>query len=81
MFDTDQAVKAHALQMWANYVETGNVLLSAEDAESQNKCRRPNERISIKALTPSQMKLVIRLRDMAENELRSTPSIAPTYLG
>jgi len=28
---TDQEIIAHALGMWANYIETANIVLSAQD--------------------------------------------------
>lgn len=63
MFDeqSDAVVIAHALSMWANYIETGDVCMSAEDAE------RANEKFN--ALSTDQMKFVIRLREM-ETEAR-----------
>jgi hypothetical protein len=48
-----------ALNMWANYLETGDPTMSADDA-----CRCGWKGI-IKELTPDQEKLVSRLRDEA----------------
>lgn len=55
---TDDELICNALQMWANHIETGNVVLSATDAK---QARKP-----FKALDAHQMKLVIRLRELAE---------------
>ena len=54
---TDEELIAHALDMWANYVETSNVSLSANDAAEQ--------KAKFNALSLDQMKLVIRLRELA----------------
>lgn len=37
MFETDEQIIIHALNMWKNHIETGNVLLSANDAIEQKK--------------------------------------------
>lgn len=58
---TDNQLAAHALDMWANYVETGEVSLSAKDAAER--------KLHFNALTLEQMKGVVRLRDLA-NEIR-----------
>lgn len=55
--ETDEHLVRNALQMWANYIETGNVNLSAKDAQA---ARKP-----FRALGVDQMKLVIRLRELA----------------
>ncbi len=49
----------HALNMWANYLETGDPIMSADDA-----CRCGWKGV-IKELTLDQEKLVSRLRDEA----------------
>lgn len=56
--ESDESLIRNALTMWANYIETGNVVLSAKDAQ---QARKP-----FKALDHQQMKLVIRLRELAE---------------
>jgi hypothetical protein len=39
-FDSsDKELEAHALKMWANWIETGNVLTSANDIEES--CLQP----------------------------------------
>lgn len=58
MEETDDELIKRALGHWANHIETGNVVLSAQDAA------RTGERHE--ALSLDQMKLVIRLRELAE---------------
>jgi hypothetical protein len=55
--ESDESLIQNALQMWANYIETGTVMLTAKDAE---KAKKP-----FKSLDLHQMKLVVRLRDLA----------------
>lgn len=55
--NTDEQKIGYALGLWANYIETGNILLCAEDAEKQGE--------KVKALNLEQMKTVVRLRDLA----------------
>lgn len=55
--ESDENLIHTALQMWANYIETGNVALTAKDAQNASK--------PFKALDLHQMKLVIRLRELA----------------
>jgi hypothetical protein len=50
------------LQMWANWIETGDVILSATDAENMGK--------KVLALKVEQMKTVIELRELADKILR-----------
>jgi len=52
------ALCVHSLNMWANYIETGDPVLNQIDAI--------NMRQSIKPLSREQVKLVIRLRDLAD---------------
>jgi len=56
--DTDGAIVYYALSGYANWIETGNFLMSAKDAEQQKK--------PFKALESSQMRRVLRLREMAD---------------
>jgi hypothetical protein len=65
MFEKDNQIKAHALLMWANYIETGNVAMSAADAIN---CGRSNE---IETLTRYQHEFVQRLRTLATKELEN----------
>lgn len=55
--DSDITLTHRALSGYANWIETGNFLLSARDAADQEK--------PYVALNVDQMKLVIRLRDLA----------------
>lgn len=59
MFKTNEEKAAYALDLWANYIETGNLLISAKDAEKQKKS------IKIKELNIDQMKIVISIRELA----------------
>ena len=54
---SDGELLQQALNMWANHIETATIELSAVDAEAAKK--------PFKALSLEQMKLVIRLRDLA----------------
>lgn len=67
MNDVDDVVAA--LQMRANWVETGNVVLSRNDAiaSGQHKLIRP--------LADDQLELVRRLRDLAAELLDGRASI------
>lgn len=64
--DTDLMV--NALQMWANYVETRDVNLSANDAHQMRKTVRP--------LGEDGMELVLRLRKLART-LAETAAASP----
>jgi hypothetical protein len=54
---TDQELIARALNLWGNWIETGNIILSAEDAQQR--------KLKFNALSVDQMKLVVRLRELA----------------
>lgn len=58
---TDRQLTCHALTMWANYIETGDVVRSAAD--------NANMKEPVKALTLDQMRMVVRLRDLAARSL------------
>ena len=64
MFDKDSHVKSFALNMWVNYIETGDVNLSAVDAKQMDE--------SFNALTAEQMEFVVRLRRLAVKEMTAT---------
>jgi len=51
-----------ALQMRTNFIETGSVVLSAEDAVAQKK--------PVKALSTDQMRLIVRSRELVEKLLK-----------
>lgn len=59
---SDNELKENALNMWANYVETGNPILSATDMQAQRKQPR--------TLSEDGMRLVLRLRALARKEGR-----------
>jgi hypothetical protein len=61
MFEQDKHVRSHALSMWANYIETGELSCSA--TEYKNMLKEVNE------LSTDQEKFVARLRKMATEEL------------
>jgi hypothetical protein len=64
---SDAELIANALNLWANYVESGNVLLSANDAKASNK---PFRSLGLDGMT-----LVQRLRELAE-QVQSTYKLA-----
>ena len=69
MFETDASLIAYSLNMWANYIETGDICLNAQDARNTKK--------EINALTTSQMEMVIRLRKLSSKSL-TKPSVDVT---
>ena len=54
---SDQQLASMALNMWACHIETGEVNVSALDAERMGK--------KVKALDVGQMELVVRIRKLA----------------
>ncbi len=58
---TDNELKFYAYNGYANWLETGNMSLSAENAQRQMK--------PFNALNSNQMRMVLRLRKMAEATL------------
>lgn len=54
---SDAELIKFALMYWANHIETGNVLFSAEDAA--------NRKMPVKVLSDEQKELVLRLRKLA----------------
>jgi hypothetical protein len=63
---TDLQLQASAMNMWANYVETGDVNLSAQDAQN---CKKP-----FRALDHHQMRMVLHFRDLSSRLLRQDSS-------
>lgn len=57
-YGTDLDVAVHALSMWKNYIETGSVNLSAQDAANQD---RQDE---VRPLNDSQYRFLVRLEDI-----------------
>jgi len=62
MFGDDHMLKHQALLFWCNYIETGNINLSKEDAVNCGDTPQ--------ILSASQEKLVERLRSIAKEELQ-----------
>jgi hypothetical protein len=61
---SDKEIIRHAVLMWRNYIQTGDVVLSAADAVNsgqQDKCRQ---------LSSDQIQFVIRLEQLAEKQSR-----------
>ena len=54
---------ANSLRMWANYIETRDVVLSATDAQQIGRF--------IAALNTEQMKRVVQLRELADEVYES----------
>ena len=54
MFEKENHMISHALNMWANYIETGDVTKSAQDAQRFKEY--------FNALTEDQMEFILRLR-------------------
>ena len=58
---TDLELIVHALNMWANYIETGDLVLSAQDVKNMMSADK------IKSLSLEQIKIVVRLRELAKS--------------
>lgn len=54
---------SNSLKMWANYIETGDVVLTAEDAQNIDK--------KVRALNTEQMKRVVELRALVDSIYKS----------
>jgi hypothetical protein len=54
MFEKENYMISYALNLWANYIETGDVTMSAQTAQ---KIKEP-----FNALTEDQMEFILRLR-------------------
>ena len=66
MFDTRKEVVTHALDMWANYIETGTVTMGAADAI---RCGKPG---IIQPLNLDQQEHVVKLRKLQQLLLSTT---------
>ncbi|MBD8615402.1 MULTISPECIES: hypothetical protein [Pseudomonas] len=66
MFEHDHHIQMHALLMWANFVETGDVTLSAVD---MNNCGRSKE---IKRIDGKQVLFIERLRNLASAQAKNS---------
>ena len=63
MFDTDNEIISFALNIWANYIETYSVSMSAEDAK--NRKYAPKSHYESNYLHPNQQKLIKRIRHLS----------------
>lgn len=54
---SDAQIAAYALNLWANYIETGDLSMSAKDAQSAGK--------PFNALSLEQMQAVVRIRQLS----------------
>jgi hypothetical protein len=61
----DKYLISHALLMWANHIETGDICLNAIDAKKMGKEKQIN------ALDVDQMKLVVRLKELSNKQLET----------
>ena len=59
----DKHLIFYALNMWANYIETGDVNMAAQNAVKQG------EKDRVRALSLDQMKFIIRLRELGIKQL------------
>lgn len=62
---SDSELKSHALNLWANYLETGDVAMSAETARNIGRQREVND------LPERKRELVGRMRKLALDELNA----------
>ena len=77
MFDNDHLIKEQALRMWANFIETNDVSLSAEDVKVRNNAygnKNKNDH-SIRVLHAQQINLVARIRELAKDEMKLSSSL------
>ena len=63
MFDTDNEIISFVLNLWANYIETYSVSMSAEDAKNRNY--PPKNHYESNYLHPNQQKLIKRIRHLS----------------
>jgi hypothetical protein len=61
MFEKENHTISYALNMWANYIETGDVTVSAQTAQ---KLKEP-----FNSLTEDQMEFIVKLRKMSTKYL------------
>ena len=60
---SDDDIICYALSYWANHVETGNMVMSRNDAIRQNK------HACIRDLSNEQMEMVRRLRKLSNDQI------------
>lgn len=70
---SDLQIQARAVGMWANYIETGDVSISATDAR--------NAKLPFKALNEDQMRLVLRFRDLSISLRQQESNLLGAKLG
>jgi hypothetical protein len=70
---SDLQIQARAVGMWANYIETGDVSISASDAQ--------NAKLPFKALSEEQMRMVLRFRDLSISLLQQDSNLLGAKLG
>lgn len=62
---SDNRLKSHALNVWANYIETGDPAMSAVMAERSGHASQIND------LSEDQKKIVARMRQLSIDELKA----------
>lgn len=71
---SDKELIFRSLNMWANYIETGDVILNGKEARERYE-RNKNDRFKRQGIEPprtldeDQMRMVLRLRDLAVDHL------------
>lgn len=68
MFDTDHQIKAQALRVWANCIETGTPSMSVADLKAR-MAADPKYKAEVSVLTSEQINLVSRIRLLAAQEI------------
>jgi len=75
---TDGELIYRALNMWMNYIETGNVVMSAKDLQAATKGDHNllnhyfyDRRARLKVLDHHQMEMILRLKQLADKALES----------
>lgn len=66
---SDAELVAHALAYWANHIETGSMVLSANDVRERNQCLRAREQKALPHLGVDRIQLVGRLRELSGQHL------------
>lgn len=62
---SDSELVARALSYWANHIETGSMVLSANDLAERNRCLPVREQKAPPVLCAEQLQLVDRLRQLS----------------
>lgn len=66
---SDSELVARALAYWANHIETGSMVLSANDLAERNRCVPAREKKAPCNLTGDQQQFVSRLRALSRDHL------------